>query len=202
MKRAGDMGPTRVNDTSDEALMRAVREGNVDKLGALFERHHARVHALCYRLTRRADAADDLAQDTFLRVLRYRDTFRGDAAFTTWLYRIAYNACHEYWRQGRRDESMRHTTPEPERQGHAEPIDERHALLEQAMVRLEPEQRAVLVLTRYHDLKYDDVARVLDCTPAAARVRAHRALNDLREIYRELEQQQHELRPSSRIDRR
>jgi RNA polymerase sigma-70 factor, ECF subfamily len=191
-----------VNDTSDEALMRDVREGNVDRLGVLFERHYARVHALCYRLTRRADAADDLAQETFLRVLRYRDTFRGDAAFATWLYRVAYNVCHEFWRQGRRDESMERIPEQPDRPKHAEPVSERHALLEQAMVRLEPEQRAVLVLTRYHDLKYDDVAQVLDCTPAAARVRAHRALNDLREIYRELEQRQHDLRPRTRIDRR
>ena len=182
--------------------MRHVREGDVEQLGVLFERHHARVHALCYRLTRRADAADDLAQETFLRVLRYRDSFRGDAAFTTWLYRIAYNVCHEHWRQGRRDESMRDTAPESERQSHTEPVSDRHVLLEQAMVRLEPEQRAVLVLTRYHDLKYDDVARVLDCTPAAARVRAHRALNDLREIYRELEQREHGLRSRARIDRR
>jgi RNA polymerase sigma-70 factor (ECF subfamily) len=183
--------------------MRAVREGDVNQLGVLFERHHARVHALCYRLTRRADAADDLAQETFLRVLRYRDTFRGDAAFATWLYRVAYNVCHEHWRQERRDESVPHMPIESDQHHqHADPVSERHALLEQAMVRLEPEQRAVLVLTRYHDLKYDDVARVLDITPAAARVRAHRALNDLREIYRELEQRQDDLRPRSRIDRR
>ena len=97
---------------------------------------------------------------------------------------------------------MHHARDEPELQLHAEPVSDRHALLEQAMARLDPEQRAVLVLTRYHDLKYDDVARVLDCTPAAARVRAHRALNDLREIYRELEQRQHDLRPRARIDRR
>ena len=203
IETSGDTGFARVNDTSDEAVMRAVRDGDVDRLGLLFERYHARVHALCYRLTRRADAADDLVQDTFLRVLRYRDTFRGDAAFTTWLYRVAYNVCHEHWRQGRRDESsMEHSTPEAEEPRHAQPVSERHALLEQAMTRLDAEQRAVLVLTRYHDLKYDEVARVLDCTPAAARVRAHRALNDLREIYRELEQRQHELRPRARIDRR
>jgi len=81
-------------------------------------------------------------------------------------------------------------------------LSEPHVLLDEAMGRLEPEHRAVLVLTRYHDLKYDDVARVLDCTPAAARVRAHRALNELREIYRELEQRENELRGRSRGDRR
>jgi RNA polymerase sigma-70 factor (ECF subfamily) len=72
--------------------------------------------------------------------------------------------------------------------------DPRHALLEAAMGRLAPDRRTVLVLSRYNDLAYDDIARVLECTPAAARVRAHRALNELREIYRELERRQHELR--------
>lgn len=192
-----------MTETSDEALMRGVRAGSVENLGALFERHHARVHALCYRLTRRNDAADDLAQETFLRVLRYRDTFREEAAFGTWLYRIAYNVCHEHWRQMRRDESIPDaTTIAAQSRSETTELTERHVLLDQALGRLDPEQRAVLVLTRYHDLKYDDVARVLECTPAAARVRAHRALNDLREIYRELEQRQHDLRTGTRGDRR
>jgi len=187
-----------VNPPSDEALMRDVRDGNVAALGALFERHHERVHALCHRLVRRSDVADDLVQETFLRVLRYRETFREEAAFTTWLYRIAWNACHEHWRQRRRDESV----PAPHEAGESSALSERHVLLDDAMGRLEPEQRAVLVLTRYHDLKYDDVGRVLDCTPAAARVRAHRALNELREIYRELERRENELRRRARGDRR
>ena len=183
-------------ETTDEDLMRAVREGDVAPLGVLFERHHARVHALCYRLTRRADVADDLAQETMLRVLRYASSYRRDSAFTTWLYRLAYNVCHDHWRKARRDEL---TTDLSEVQGVVtaesdDRIDERHALLEEAMQRLAPERRAVLVLSRYNDLEYDDIARVLECTPAAARVRAHRALNELREIYRELERRQHNVR--------
>jgi len=182
---------------SDEDLMRAVQEGDVAQLGVLFERHHARVHALCFRLTRRADVADDLAQETMLRVLRYASSYRSDSAFTTWLYRLTYNVCRDHWRKTRRDEC---TTDLSEvldmtaaRDGD-DRIDERHALLEEAMERLAPDRRAVLVLSRYNDLGYDDIARVLECTPAAARVRAHRALNELREIYRELERRQRSVR--------
>src|SRR5689334_4250137 len=181
--------------------MRDVRDGDVAALGVLFERHHRRVHALCYRLVRRPDAADDLVQETFLRVLRYRESFRQEAAFTTWLYRIAVNACHEHWRQMRRDDATAIPATYADR-AESPAVADRHVLLDEALGRLEPEHRAVLVLTRYHDLKYDDVARVLECTPAAARVRAHRALNELREIYRELEQREHELRRGARGDRR
>jgi RNA polymerase sigma factor (sigma-70 family) len=196
-----DERPTRVNEPSDEALMRGVRDGDVATLGTLFERHHRRVYALCYRLVRRADVADDLVQETFFRVLRYRETFREEAAFLTWLYRIAWNVCQEHWRQARRDELSPAVAAQIE-SSETSVLDDRHVLLDDALGRLEPEHRAVLVLTRYHDLKYDDVARVLRCTPAAARVRAHRALNELREIYRELEQREGDLRRRSRGDRR
>jgi len=187
-----------VSETSDEDLMRAVREGDVAPLGVLFERHHARVHALCFRLTRRVDVADDLAQETMLRVLRYASSYRRDSTFTTWLYRLTYNVCQDHWRKTRHDER---TTDLSEAEGEGvvardgdDRIDERHVLLDEAMQRLAPERRAVLVLSRYNDLGYDDIARVLECTPAAARVRAHRALNELREIYRELERSQHDVR--------
>src|SRR4051812_43184781 len=102
--------------------MRAARAGNVDTLGVLFERHHARVHALCYRLTRSADAADDLAQETFLRVLRYRESFREKASFTTWLYRVAYNVCHEHWARSRRDEPMHDQLPAPIDSAYTAPV--------------------------------------------------------------------------------
>ena len=186
----------RVSETSDEDLMQAVRDGDVARLAILFERHHRHVHALCYRLTRRADVADDLAQETMLRVLRYASSYRRDAAFATWLYRLAYNVCQDHWRKSRHDQR---TTDLSEVQvvsaeGADAPIDERHALLEEAMQRLAPEHRAVLVLSRYNDLGYDEIARVLACTPGAARVRAHRALNELREIYGDLERRQRSVR--------
>ena len=168
--------------------MRRVSEGDTNQLGVLFERHYARVHALCFRLTRRADVADDVSQDTMLRVLKYARSYRGESSFATWLYRLAYNACQDHWRKTRRDESMTDLREAKEVRHDSETgLDSRHALLEEAMARLAPDRRVVLVLSRYNDLAYDDIARVLECTPAAVRTRAHRALNELREIYRELE---------------
>ena len=188
---------------SDESVMQAVRDGHIEQLGVLFDRYHARIHALCSRLTRQSDAADDLAQETFLRVLRYRDSYRGESKFSTWLYRLACNLCHDHFARGQRDRATGglHLV-ENAADTRAVERDERHELLEHAMARLPMDRREVLVLTRYHDLAYDDVARVLECTPAAARVRAHRALNELREIYRELEGRQHDLRTGTRRDRR
>lgn len=184
---------------SDESVMRAVQEGHTEQLGVLFERYHPRIYALCVRLTRQSDVADDLAQETFLRVLRYRDSFREESKFSTWLYRLASNLCHDHWQRKVRHnvEVDLHLVRDVAATATAE-RDERHERLEQALAQLPIDRREVLVLTRYHDLAYDDVARVLECSPAAARVRAHRALNELREIYRELEGRPDDLRTGAR----
>lgn len=180
---------------TDTELMLAVRGGDLDALGALFRRHYDRAHALCYRLTTSAEAADDLAQETFLRILRYRHTFRGDAQFTTWMYRLARNVCLDHLRSAARaDGAAARWVAEDEggAAGGARPGPEsddaaRLAAIEQAMARLPVEQREALVLSRYYDMRYEEIARTLDCTAGAARVRVHRALKALREMVREIE---------------
>jgi RNA polymerase sigma-70 factor (ECF subfamily) len=92
-----------VAEPSDEELMLALQKGELAAFDALFRRQYETTRAMCARITATPSAGDDLAQDTFLRVLRHRATFRGDARFTTRLYRIARNLCLEYAaRQARR----------------------------------------------------------------------------------------------------
>src|ERR1700754_3012739 len=88
-----DRAPVAAPDATDTALMLAVRAGDLTRLGELFARHFDSAYAFCRRMTRDDTAAEDLAQEAFLRVLRYRESFRGDARFTTWLYRICRNLC-------------------------------------------------------------------------------------------------------------
>src|SRR5215216_5468899 len=178
---------------TDTELMLAVRGGDLDALGALFRRHYDRAHALCYRLTASAAAADDLAQETFLRILRYRHTFRGDAQFTTWMYRLARNVCLDHLRSAARANGA-----EARWAGDGEPAGPaaepgadagRLAAIEEAMARLPVEQREALVLSRYHGMCYDEIARTLECTAGAARVRVHRALKALRAMARAIEEE-------------
>ena len=72
---------------TDSDLMACLGLGEMRALGVLFERHHAWVHSLCYRMTGDASAAADLVQESFLRVLRYSSSFAGRAEFRTWMYR-------------------------------------------------------------------------------------------------------------------
>jgi RNA polymerase sigma factor (sigma-70 family) len=173
---------------SDAQLMAAVQERDGDAMGVLFDRHHRAVHALCVRLSHDADLADDIAQEVFLRVWLYARTFRGRSMFRTWLYRLTYNACIDLRRRDARWQAPSLVDPGPV----SAPSDEcgnRHAILEAALSRLAPAHRAVLVLSRFHDLGYEEIARIVDCSPGAARVRLHRAMNELRHVYFALEEE-------------
>ena len=81
--------------------MQAVRDGDVSQLGQLFERYHARLFEFLSRMTGNRVAAEDLVQDVFVRILKYRATYRDDGRFETWLFRIARNARADYFPPGR-----------------------------------------------------------------------------------------------------
>jgi RNA polymerase sigma-70 factor (ECF subfamily) len=178
-----------VNDPADRALMVEIRGGNLDRLGSLYVRHREKVYGLCVRMTGDRDEAADLVHETFLRVLRYRGSFRGDARFTTWLYRIARNVCLDHLRTSKRSDELNAqigaSNPEPE--------TEKLRLLRRALHALPAGDRLVIVLARYHGLRHRELSEILDCTEGAARVRLHRAIEALRESYRSFEEADHGL---------
>src|ERR1044071_2973747 len=82
---------------TDETLMHAVREGDLAKLGSLFDRYHLPLFDFLNRMTGNRHAAEDLVQEVFLRILKYRASWREGARFETWLFRIARNARADYF---------------------------------------------------------------------------------------------------------
>lgn len=176
---------------SDHDLMELVQAGDLDALGTLYGRHHRQVHALCYRLTGDAAAAEDLLHESFLRVLRYRGSFDGRSKFTTWLYRLVRNRCLDHLQAQRRDTKNLELlagdeAATPQEQDHS---DERRALLQAALERLSPEKREVLVLSRFENLKYREIASVCGLSLENVKVRAHRAMRELRRILEEMERE-------------
>jgi RNA polymerase sigma factor (sigma-70 family) len=166
---------------SDEALVARVAVGDADALDQLFRRHHTRVFALCTRLAFDRMNADDLVQETFLRVMRHARNFKGESRFTTWLYRIARNVCVDDNARGQRNADLVLPPAADDAQ------DDRVELLECALKQLSPDAREALVLSRWHDLPYGELAQVLGCSEGAARVRVHRAIRQLGEIIKRLD---------------
>jgi RNA polymerase sigma factor (sigma-70 family) len=175
-----------VKDTSDSELMRQVRGGRTAALATLFERHHARLYRYSLRMTGNRAAAEDLVQDVFMKMLKYKATFKDDSAFVPWMFGIGRNACLAHLRKtaddrfadGDVDNANRldDATDEPRHDGQDE-------LVRRALQRLPADRREVLVLSRYEYKTYDEIAKTLECSVGAVKVRAHRAMKQLREIY-------------------
>lgn len=171
---------------TDEALMRAVRDGQVDKLGLLFERHHVGLFDFLSRMTGNRTTAEDLTQDVFVRILKYRATFRDDGRFETWMFHIARNARADYFRGRAITEIVDDLLEVPARgPGHAHLVEraQETALLRRALLQLRDDKRELLVMARYRGMKYDAIADALDIDVGTVKVRVHRALKELREIF-------------------
>jgi RNA polymerase sigma-70 factor, ECF subfamily len=175
---------------TDEALMTAVRAGDLAKLGVLFERYHEALFEFLSRMTGDRTAAEDLVQDIFVRILKYRATYRDGGRFETWLYRIARNARAEYFRTRRAlepltDEALEHPEPNPGPMRQLEAARDR-SCLKQALLQLADEKRELLVLARFQGMKHEQIAELLGIETGAVKVRIHRALRELREIFLKL----------------
>jgi RNA polymerase sigma-70 factor (ECF subfamily) len=129
--------------------------------------------------------AEDLVQDVFMKMLKYKATFKDDSELVPWMFGIARNSCLAHLRRRAFDHVPETAADEAVAdEAHEEQPDERqNELVRQALLRLPAERREVLVLSRYEYKSYDEIARVLDCSVGAVKVRAHRAMKQLREIY-------------------
>jgi RNA polymerase sigma-70 factor (ECF subfamily) len=135
-------------------------------------------------------AAEDLVQDVFVRILKYRGTYRDDGRFETWLFRIARNARADYFRCAvpvdPLPESMLEQaadTPGPAAQLE---MGRDVARLRRALLQLRDDRRELIVLARYQGLRHDEIAELLDIEVGAVKVRLHRAIAELRDVFRQL----------------
>jgi RNA polymerase sigma-70 factor (ECF subfamily) len=174
------------NSLPDEELMLQVREGVGEMLAVLFDRYQTPLfNFYCRQIGDRA-ACEDLVQDVFFRVLKYRQSYRPGTPFRAWIYQIARNARLDYARK------HPDAVPfEPEMSPAVIPIDsletqQHSALLQHALQMLPDEKREILLLSRFQELKHEEIAAMLGCEVGAVKVRVHRALRELRKVFESL----------------
>jgi RNA polymerase sigma-70 factor, ECF subfamily len=166
----------------DAELVRRFLDGDVSAFTLLVDRHSSKVYGVCLRILGNPDDAHDAAQETFMTVLRKMDGFRGDAAFTTWLHRIAVNACYDELRRRKRRPILHATSDGPDAPPHepgapaADPTEDVAGALDaaSALAQVPEDFRVALVLADVQDLPYDDIARVLDVPVGTVKSRVHR----------------------------
>jgi len=168
--------------------MAEVGAGEVQKLAVLFERHHLGLFRYFVSMNRNRELSEDLVQDVFFRMLRYRASYDAHQSFTAWMYQIARNASVDS-AQKRKGEVM-FIDEFTDRQADPAPGPEETAALTQdlrllrlALDRLPADKREILVLSRFQGMKYDELAGVLGCEVGTVKVRVYRAMRALEQAY-------------------
>ena len=177
---------------TDNNLMEAVRDGKVEKLAVLFERHHIALFNFFLRLTGNRPASEDLVQDVFIRILKYRAGYHGESKFAVWMFQIARNAHIDHLRKQKGDLPLDEQFAEPAAQG-ARPEEQLEAeqdiaLIRRALHRLPWKKREILMLSRFQDLKLREIADLMGCQVGTVKAQVHRALKELSRIYLDLQE--------------
>jgi RNA polymerase sigma-70 factor (ECF subfamily) len=176
----------------DTQLMLRVRNGCLESFTALLERYRLPVTHYLFRMVQSRAIAEELAQEVFLRVFRSRTTYEPTAKFTTWLFRIATHLALNWLRDGKR-ERQQESLDEQGVGGTARQVEDRRPSVEQLLLReaelreirlaidrLPPKQRAAILMHKYEELEYSQIAAVLGCSESAVKSLLFRAYETLR----------------------
>ena len=172
--------------------MEKVRDGDLDKLSLLFQRYKRPLYGFFYGMNRDQELSEDLVQNTFLRIIRYRHLFRGEGDFKTWMFHIARNVSNDHFRKNKMkfkedvekwEGRLGHDQHKATEMQH---VEQQH-MLSIALDKLPAEKREVLLLSKYQEKKYKEIGEILGCSEGAVKVKVFRALEELRLIYKQME---------------
>jgi RNA polymerase sigma-70 factor (ECF subfamily) len=170
--------------------MEDVRDGKVEKLAILFERHHVVLFNYFLKLTGNRPVSEDLVQEVFTRILKYRTTYRGEDKYSVWMYKIARNAHIDFLRR------QKETVPLEDQFEEAQSADlipeerverqQEAVLISRALKRLSPKKQEIILLSRFQNLKYREIAELMECPVGTVKGMVHRAVQELGDIYKQL----------------
>ena len=173
-------------EVGDLILCKRCQQGDIGALEELYKRHKDKVYALALRLTNNVQDAEDIVQDVFVQVHRKLNSFRGDAAFSSWLYRIATNISMSALRQRQRRRKAQ-TSEYVQAGGHQAQGNDAKLLkpfLEEAIASLPPKSRMVFVLHDVQGFQHQEIAQMLNCSVGTSKSQLHKARSHLRKTLR------------------
>ena len=148
---------------------------------SLIREHQRMIHALCFRMTGSLADAEDLAQETFIHAYQGFGAFRGQAKVSSWLYRIAVNLCLN-WRRRAERQARVHEEFAQQANSRGDESKDRNRQVQDALLKLDPKQRAAIILTCFDGLSHAEAARALDCSETTVSWRVFAARRKLKRI--------------------
>jgi RNA polymerase sigma-70 factor, ECF subfamily len=178
---------------TEAEVVKLAQQGDAAAFERIYRSHSRRVYALCLRMAGNSTDADDLTQDIFLQLFRKIGTFRGESAFSTWLYRMSVNIVLMRFRKKPHEETSLDTITNPDEESGRPPeefggpdlrlngvID--RVALQTAINALAPGYRAMFILHDIQGYKHEEIARIFRCTPGNSKSQTHKARMQLREL--------------------
>jgi len=171
---------------TDEKLMNDVCRGELSEMSQLWNRYHVRIYNYFRKTGQDKSTSEDLTQTVFERALKYRKSYKDSYPFKSWIYRIASNVKVDHFKKSSRSEyaglenvhaASTDTADQNITQG------EKYNQLYQAMSSLSDEQKKVIYLAKYEEMKYVDIAEIIGCSESALKVKVHRAMKTLKKAY-------------------
>ena len=176
----------------DTRLMLGVKQGETFCMDLLLQRHRGPVIQFLYRMVRNRAIAEELAQNVFLRIYRSRTTYEPTAKFTSWLFRIATHVALNWLRDRRHESNQLSLSAGLERDSERQIADRRPTVdqfllnevrldeIRRAIAELPDRQRAAVIMHKYEELEYTQIAEALNCSPQTVKSLLFRAYNTLR----------------------
>lgn len=171
---------------SDNSLMIEAQNGNIDAIGELYNRHQKNLYGFFVRLTGKKNCSCDLTQNVFLRILRFRHTYNPAHQFRTWMYQIARNILADYYNSNNsliessnNIDNVLHIETDKQ-SGYSSRED---LVLYRAIGQLPAEQQQLIELSKFQKLKYEEIAQITNDTVGNIKVKVHRAIINLKDVY-------------------
>ena len=174
---------------SDNEIMFKVKDGHINDIAQLYERYSKVLFAYFFKLTGMQATSEDLVNDTFFKIIKNREKFKGTGKFKIWMFKIARSVFVDHYKKNKPfvlTDNYREQKKEINQYDDtsaAYEATENDQLLHNALLKLKRNEREILILSNFDGLKYKEIAEILKCSEGAVKVRVFRALQNLRVIY-------------------
>ena len=164
--------------------MQKVATGNLDLLKLLFDRHHKHVYNFLYKMSGDRMLSEDLTQDVFYKVIKYRGTYK-NGSFISWLFTIARNSLKTHFTRNQHNHDDIEVLEYKPLESESITSQEDYSHLQSVLNKLDPSDRELIILNRFKEIKYEELAEIVGSTPGAVKTRVCRVLKKVKQMYLE-----------------